>query len=95
MKPTFVKKNTAGGAAGHSWEAGEVKELNSYLAEELVILSPEDYEIVPESEYTPTEAEEESTEENAEENTESEAKPVKAQRATKKSNTNTETPSAE
>ena len=50
MKPTFVKKNTAGGAAGVTWEAGEVKPLNPYLAEELVKLSPEDYEIVQESE---------------------------------------------
>ena len=53
MKPAFVKKNTEGGAAGLSWEAGEVKALNPYLADELVKLSPEDYEVVQDGEYTP------------------------------------------
>jgi hypothetical protein len=65
MKPTFVKKNTSGGAAGLSWEAGEVKVLNPYLAEELVMLSPEDYEIVQEPESTVVEKETELSEEDA------------------------------
>ena len=77
MKPTFVKKNTEGSAAGHSWEAGEVKALNSRLAEELVVLAPEDYEIVSEDEYTPESTEstvvEEETEEESKLNEEDQA----------------------
>jgi len=53
MKPAFVKKNTAGGAGGITWEAGEVKPLNPRFAEELVMLSPEDFEIVKEGEASP------------------------------------------
>lgn len=53
MKPAFVKKNTEGGAAGLDWEAGEVKAINPYLADELVRLSHGDYEIVQEGEFTP------------------------------------------
>lgn len=53
MKPTFLKKNTKGGAGGVSWEAGEVKEVSPAFAELLVVLSPEDYEIVQEGEPTP------------------------------------------
>ena len=106
---TFVKKNTAGGVAGHSWEAGEVKDVNSYLADELVVLSPEDFEIVPASEYTPepvadseevidgTVEEVELTEEpSTKSEAEAEDKPVKAKRVyKKKTEAATETPSAE
>lgn len=53
MKPAFLKKHTKGGAAGLSWEAGEVKALHPALAEELAMLSPDDYEMVQEGEYTP------------------------------------------
>lgn len=53
MKPAFVKKHTEGGAAGLDWEAGEVKAINPYLADELVRLSHGDYEIVQEGEFTP------------------------------------------
>jgi len=53
MKPAFVKKNTEGGAGGLIWEAGEVKALNPYAADELVRLAPGDYEIVQEGEYIP------------------------------------------
>jgi predicted house-cleaning noncanonical NTP pyrophosphatase (MazG superfamily) len=110
MKPTFVKKNTAGGAAGLSWEAGEVKALNSLLADELTSLVPEDYEIVQEDEYTPEltestlveEVDDESTEENAEDSTESEelsSETVEDEKPSKpraaRSRKNTETPSAE
>jgi hypothetical protein len=52
MKPTFVKKNTAGGTSGITWEAGEVKPVHPSLAEELVKLAPEDFEIVQEGEHT-------------------------------------------
>ena len=45
---TFIKKNTAGSSAGHSWEAGEVKDVHSLLADELLVLSPEDYELASE-----------------------------------------------
>jgi hypothetical protein len=95
---TFVRKNTAGSTAGHTWEAGEVKDVHSLLADELTALAPDDFEIIP-SHKLPVEvasensAEENSDEENAEENSGIEEPPAKAKRATKKSNT--ETPSAE
>ena len=53
MKPTLVKKNTEGGAAGLFWTAGEVKALNPYLADELIKLAPGDYEVVQEGERMP------------------------------------------
>lgn len=43
---TFVKKHTVGGTAGFSWQAGEVQNVPSLLADELVALAPEDFEIV-------------------------------------------------
>ena len=56
MKDVFLKKNTEGGTAGLYWEAGEVKSVNSYLADELVVLSRGDYEIVTEDETPETPA---------------------------------------
>jgi hypothetical protein len=53
MNTVFVKKNTEGGAGGLSWEAGEVKELYSYVADELIKLAPGDYELVSQDEFTP------------------------------------------
>jgi len=53
MKTVYLKKNTEGGAAGLYWEVGEVKEVNSLFADELVRLAPGDYEIVPEGEPVP------------------------------------------
>jgi hypothetical protein len=97
---TFVKKNTTGGTAGRYWEAGEVKEVNSYLAEELVALSPEDFEIVSEPvafEVVPESTTEEPVEEDPAEPEQNEtpvAAPVKAKRVYNKK-TATETPSAE
>lgn len=95
MNPTFVKKHTVGAAAGLSWEAEEIKALDSYLAEELVKLSPEDYEIVSEDESTPETPVEKKPEASTEENSEAEveAAPEKAKRVYKKKTP--ETPSAE
>jgi hypothetical protein len=111
MKPTFVKKNTAGGAAGLSWEAGEVKVLHSLLADELVALVPEDYEIVQEDEYTPEDetgdtsestdsgtgetAEEEAVEETEDAATETIEEEKPKKPRAKKQVADTETPSAE
>ena len=111
MKPAFVKKNTSGGAAGLSWKAGEVKALNPYLAEELVILAPDDYEIVEEDKTEEVEPElfkeDEATAEGLAEHLNevpallgkvfptSTEKPTKPKRPVKNSNKNTETPSAE
>ena len=98
MKPAFVKKNTEGGAGGLFWEAGEVKMLDPYAADELVKLAPGDYEIVQESEYTPEPpVEEPVVESEAEEPSDvpTEApEATKPRGVTKKSN-KTETPSAE
>jgi len=104
MKPAFVKKNTEGGAGGLFWEAGEVKMLDPYAADELVKLAPGDYEIVQESEYTPEPPVEElAVEAEAEEPAEVEEPsdvPTEAPEATKprgvtKKSNKTETPSAE
>ena len=43
---SFIKKNTPGSAAGITWESGEVKEVDAFLADELEKLAPEDFEIV-------------------------------------------------
>lgn len=89
MNPTFIKKNTAGGAAGHSWEVGEVQALDPYLAAELVALAPEDFEIVSKAPPAPKPK----IEVEVEVEPEVEDAPSKAKKVTKKSNT--ETPSAE
>lgn len=91
MTTAYVKKNTEGGAAGLFWEAGEVKALDSRFADELVRLSPGDYEQVSKDEFTP-----EPTEEivNTEEPTEEPpvTTPTTARKPYKKKS---ETPSAE
>lgn len=107
MKPTFVKKNTKGGAAGITWEAGEVKALNPYLAEQLVQLAPEDYCIVQVDPNAAEKLEAAAAEEKKEaEEAEAEARTPrtldsprieaeKPKAPVKKSNKKTETPSAE
>lgn len=100
MKTAFVKKNTEGGAGGLFWEAGEVKELNPYFADELVKLAPGDYEIVPRKELAPEPVAEEPVAEVKTEDVEPEAVsvetpvPAKPKGVAKKSE-KTETPSAE
>ena len=99
MKLVFVKKHTEGGAAGLDWEAGEVKAINSYLADELIRLSHGDYEIVPEDEFRSETTEivenpDENAEEPVEPKTEAETPESKRPGRPKKSQT-TESSSAE
>lgn len=101
---TLLKKNTPGGTAGITWEAGEVKDVYSLLAEELAVLAPDDYEIVTEAPAPAETPESDGPAADADNVVETPAEepvvatPVKATKpraVTKKQNKTPETPSAE